>query len=450
MKRFKIANPIGVVILLFLTFAISSCRKDEKQIETTNKVSDITQTDVITSWNSTLEVIEQAYGAYRPCPVTTLGGYLGLANYELCVQGMPDYRSIADNYPGLILPKLDNNQQINWPLAINASSAYMFGKFFPNDLQKINATENQLYAKYSQGISSEVINASVNWGKSVSEAVYNYSKSDLVTFEGHLNLTPAYNVIQGDGYWIPTFPDYSPGKFPQWGKGRTFAISAADKIIPAPIPYSTNPKSKYYAQALETYNFVISGTEEDKWIAEFWSDDIGGLTFSPPVRWFAIATQVYNNSNCNLEKALITNAKIGLALSDAAVACWDNKYKYQVERPITYIRKNIDQNWITFLTKDGATPNFPAYPSGHATFGAAAAEVLTYEFGHDFAMTDRCHEGRTEFRSTPRAFPSFYKMAEETAISRLPLGVHFRMDADSGLDLGYRVGRKVNALPFGK
>ena len=34
-------------------------------------------------------------------------------------------------------------------------------------------------------------------------------------------------------------------------------------------------------------------------------------------------------------------------------------------------------------------------------------------------------------------------MAYENAESRIPLGVHFRMDAKESLKLGYRIGRKV-------
>ena len=108
-------------------------------------------------------------------------------------------------------------------------------------------------------------------------------------------------------------------------------------------------------------------------------------------------------------------------------------------------------DWNTLMCPaDGNfyTPNFPAYPSGHATFSAASAEILTDLFGFDHPMTDRCHEGRVEFLSTPRSFGSFYEMAEENAYSRIPLGVHFRMDAEAGLDLGYRIGKKVNRLPW--
>jgi hypothetical protein len=43
--------------------------------------------------------------------------------------------------------------------------------------------------------------------------------------------------------------------------------------------------------------------------------------------------------------------------------------------------------------------------------GAAGAEALASIFGYSYAMTDRCHEKRTEFEGTPRSFPSFEEMA---------------------------------------
>ena len=65
-------------------------------------------------------------------------------------------------------------------------------------------------------------------------------------------------------------------------------------------------------------------------------------------------------------------------------------------------------------------------------------------------MTDNCHKDRTDFIGTPRTFSSFYEMAAENAYSRLPIGVHFRMDAEAATDLGYKIGRKVNDLPWKK
>ena len=449
MKGFSLLG-LRSCLLVFLVFSFYSCRKDGAALLPSNQLALIYDTSVITEWNSTLETIEQAYGAYRPCPITTTVAYLGLANYELCVPGMPEYRSIAGNYLGLDIPKSSDKQLIYWRLAINACSATMLSKFFPKDIQKILETETKLFNQYSANLPDDLVKASIKRGREVAEAVFDFSKSDLFTFEGNLNTSPIYNVLQGDGYWKPTAPDFLPGKFPQWGKGRTFAAKNTDKTIDAPIAFSTDPNSAYYKQMLEVYQYSKNKTFDQKWIAEFWSDDIAGLSFSPPVRWFAIATQVYNASNCTLQKALVTNTKIGLALNDAAVACWDNKYKYQTERPITFIRKYIDPTWLSALTKDGITPNFPGYPSGHASFSGAAAEVLSYEFGTDFALIDRCHAGRTEFVSIPRPYTSFFQMAEENALSRIYLGVHVKMDADAGLDLGYKLGKSINSLPFGK
>jgi membrane-associated phospholipid phosphatase len=94
------------------------------------------------------------------------------------------------------------------------------------------------------------------------------------------------------------------------------------------------------------------------------------------------------------------------------------------------------------------TPPFPAYPSGHAAFGAAAVEVMVDFVGDNYYLVDRCHENRGEFDGRPRAFNSFYAMAEENAYSRIPLGVHVQADLDAGLALGYQIGRKVNQLPW--
>ena len=65
-------------------------------------------------------------------------------------------------------------------------------------------------------------------------------------------------------------------------------------------------------------------------------------------------------------------------------------------------------------------------------------------------MTDRCHESRTEFEGVPRTFGDFYEMANENAWSRVPLGVHFRMDSEEGVRYGKTIGDKVNELPWKK
>ena len=118
---------------------------------------------------------------------------------------------------------------------------------------------------------------------------------------------------------------------------------------------------------------------------------------------------------------------------------WKGKYDYNIERPETYICQRINPDWKSLHD----TPSFPTYPSGHAAFGAAAAEVLTDALGKKFELTDRTHDKRPEFASTPRCYTSFAEMAQENAASRVLLGVHYRMDCVEGLRLGKIIGQKM-------
>ena len=67
------------------------------------------------------------------------------------------------------------------------------------------------------------------------------------------------------------------------------------------------------------------------------------------------------------------------------------------------------------------TPNFPAYSSGHSTFSAAAAEVLSYIFPNEATY---CRD-----------------WAREAADSRIYGGIHYRFDADNGIDQGKKVAQ---------
>ena len=181
-------------------------------------------------------------------------------------------------------------------------------------------------------------------------------------------------------------------------------------------------------------------------IAEFWSDDRVGWTFSPPGRMFAIADQIVDKENFNLETTCLLYAQLGLAENEAAVNAWYNKYKYNVERPVTYINRVFDPNFkIPWL---GFTPPFPAYPSGHATFAFAGVGILEAFVGSSYPFTDYCHQQRTDFLGAPRSYNSLRDLANENAFSRLPLGVHYRMDYDSGNFCGILSARKVLQLPW--
>src|SRR5205823_7435928 len=99
-------------------------------------------------------------------------------------------------------------------------------------------------------------------------------------------------------------------------------------------------------------------------------------------------------------------ALVNVALADGGIACWESKYYFRFWRPITGVRESDpgtgptgagDGNLLTLgdpnfsplgapasnLRGPNFTPPFPAYPSGHATFGGAVFQMLRHVFGTD-------------------------------------------------------------------
>jgi PAP2 superfamily len=451
---------VWLVIALFISGCVNTVPSDT--VEQKN-VADFAPT-VALKWNEQYLDLERNTDGYRPPISARTLGYIGLATYESVVNGMPTYKSIASRYAGLSIPVAVIDEVYDWPTVLNSCYATSMKNYFPTapaaQLFNLYSLENVFNNEFKSKIPEDVFNRSVDYGKRVADAVYEYSKTDAVGHEAFKNPTDK-NYPDGTvpGQWRRTAPDFSNPLLPNWGTVRTWSITEDEKKIPVPIPYSESTNSRYYVQAKEIQNLVNdikAGKEyEQNWIGIFWSDDCPKVTFTPAGRWIAIANQVVKDHAGNLEKALMTYVKVGMALSDAGVAAWHEKYRYKIERPVTYIQNVLgDKDWKTNMCPTGngvyVTPPFPAYPSGHATFGGAAAEVLTAEYGAGLGMTDRCHEGRTDFIGTPRSFDNFYQMAEENGYSRIPIGVHWRMDADEGVKLGYRIARKVNRLPWKK
>jgi PAP2 superfamily len=445
-----------VLFFVFVTgFTACTAPPVEEPVVKTAKLAKDYDSKVARDWQNMLTEVERYAEVYRPCPAARMMGYTGLAVYEAAVSQMPEYQSIATRYAGLAIPVIEPNKEYHLPTVINNVYATLFKKFFANvrmsDLFKIAALESTLNTQYLNTLDIDVFNRSKAYGISVANAIWDFSVTDKEGHDKYLDPRPtSYTPPTGLGKWSgPTRPMY-----PYWGKVRTLAIGESDRLARAPLPYSEDKTSAYYAQGLEVYAATTPQTFENQWIAEFWSDDIVGFTFSPAVRVWAIATQVEEQQNSNLETAILAAVKSGIGVNDASVACWYSKYYYNVERPVTYINKFINPNWnVASLTSTGflqSTPAFPAYPSGHSTMGAAGFAGLAQVFGENVTLTDRCHENRTDFNGKPRTYNTFSEMVNEDAISRIYLGVHWRMDCEEGVRLGYQVARKVSALPFKK
>ena len=399
--------------------------------------------DTATAWfDLQLTLVEQTAG-YSPPVASRAFAYSGITLYEAVVYGMPGYTSLAgkvDDLPALPEPIPDASYY--WPAAANAALATITRQLFPtasaDNLAAIDALEAQLAASYTTYVPTSTIDRSAQYGDELASAIFVWSMTDGGD-QGYLHNFPmSYVAPVGPGMWVPTPPMYQPALQPTWGMNRPFVLSAAsDCPAPAPPAYSTDPSSTFFMQAKEVYSTSVMLTADEEQIAQFWSD-AAGMTATPAGHWVAITTQVLRDKHASLDVAAVTYAKLGMAVADAFIANWAIKYKYNVIRPISYVRSEIDGSWTPLL----GTPPFPEYPSGHSTQSAAAAQVLTDVFG----MTSFTDPGYTTAGFAPRSFDSFFAAADEAAISRMYGGIHYRAAIENGLDQGRCVGMKVSAL----
>lgn len=453
-----------------------------KEVEVPQARATVDQFDnsTVLRWNKVFLSLDRYAVGYRPGPVPHALGYMGFSAYEAVVPGMPGYNSLANQFTELEIPKYDESLEYYWPAVINESYAYLMRRFFfhmeatyGNLYDQIEQNRIQLHDLYAAETTPEILKRSEERGREVAQAVYAWEEKDLAAHNAFLNPQPPYNAPHGPGLWEPTVPDFVSALFPFWGQVRTFALSETEQLARKPIPYSENPQSLFYAQAMETYSRVKNIKEngpdafQERWLAEFWSDDILGLTFSPPARLVAVADQLVEKEELNLEETVELYAKLGMSLNDISVGIWQSKYVYNVERPVSYIRRVVSQqypdaaNFTTCLNNpvnglQGITPAFPAYPSGHSGFAGAGGKILSsfFEFNSKhpgtYSFVDNCHNNRSEFLGIPRSLPSLRTMAEEDAYSRIPLGVHFRMDCDEGIRMGEVAAQRVLELPWKK
>ncbi len=450
--------PLACLLVVF-----ASC----SDIEETYEVLPVTlspaqeSNKIVWEWKELYLSIEKNIPAFRPAPTCRAMAYIHMGAYEAVVPAMQKYRSLSNVIEGFQPPVLKyDHSKINWPIALNAYYARVHRFFFFNanseqifQIQRLEAEQLDLL---SENVAEGIVETSIEWGQDVANSIIAYAETDTEgAAQSRIAIPGDYFPPVGEGLWKPTLPDLTNAMFPYWGRVRTFAAKHSDLLsIPPIYAYSTDPESNYYKDHLEVAHTVNNMTEENHWIAEFWSDDITGLTFSPPARIFAIGNQVISKEKYNLEETLQLYCKLGIAINDAAVAAWKSKYTYNIERPETYIRKYIDPDFKPILGeaigRPGITPAFPGYPSGHSTFAGVGLRIFEHFFGENYEITDLCHYGRNEFRGYPRTFTSWKQMMEENAYSRIPLGVHIRMDCYEGLRLGNVVAVKALSLDLAK
>lgn len=289
---------------------------------------------------------------------------------------------------------------------------------------------------------------------------------------------------------------------PFYGAGsKCFAVTARHSLLPPPALGSPEydkavkqVRGKGIAPELmgtlpTTYT---KRTVDETLVGLYWAYDGPRELGTPPRLYNQIVREVAAAKGNSVDDNARLFAFVNAAMGDAGILAWEQKYVHDFWRPVLGIREhdgsmgptattpthNIDNDcdptWLPLSSPASNssdrnfTPPFPAYPSGHATFGAAAFHIVRLFYGvaagnraadtvyagpfvsDELNGVTRDNNGVVR-PSHARAFPrGLWQMIEENGFSRIWLGVHWSFDAFA-LDAAGKpdLTRNIGGVPLG-
>ncbi|MEO6347456.1 MAG: vanadium-dependent haloperoxidase [Aquaticitalea sp.] len=431
MKFFK------VIVALVL---LSSCKKSEPIVITADEYS-----------NAIDKVVDiMVHDIFSPPVASRIFAYPNIAAYEIIAMQNPKYNSLSGQIAELTpIPKPKNPEQINFQLAaliahMDLSRQLVFSE------DRITSYRDSLY-KIWQDKNPEIFKNSKDYALEVNKHIGEWMNGD------HYKQTRTmskFNINSEDvSRWEPTPPSYLDGLEPHWMNIRTFVMDSSSQFKPIPPPkFSMEEGSDFHKELMEVYDttnkMIEEGdTAEEVQMAKFWDCNPyvtvtrGHLMFAtkkitPGAHWIGITKIACKKTNMSFDDTVYAYTKTSIALFEAFISCWDEKYRSNLVRPETLINKFMNDNWKPLLQ----TPPFPEYSSGHSVASGAGSTVLTSIFGKNFQFDDDTEQ---KFGLPIRNFKSFDQASEEAAISRMYGGIHYRAAIEQGLKQGREVGAFV-------
>ena len=383
------------------------------------------------------------YDIFSPPVASRVYLYPSVAAYEIMAYFNSDnFNSLKDQVNELQDIPIPENPNIDSNLAA-IFSFNQVGKALIFSEKKMEIFETNFNNKLKDfGVPSRVINASKEYADKVSKSILDWASKDMYS---QTRTFPKYSILEGDRFWKPTPPDYMDGIEPHWPKIRTMVLDSSNQFPPKdPIPFDLKKGSSFHKQLMEVYEVTNSLTEEQTNIAKFWdcnpyvSHHKGHAMFAtkkitPGGHWIGITAVATRKAKSSFEDTINAYVNVSIALFDAFISCWDEKWETLVVRPETLINQYYDEEWLPLLQ----TPPFPEYTSGHSVISRAAALTLTDLFGENFDFVDTTE---VSYGLPSRSYKSFINASEEAAISRLYGGIHYMMAITEGVAQGQNVG----------
>ena len=388
------------------------------------------------------------YDVFTPPVASRIYVYSSLASYEAIRFANPGTESIAERLKGFgKIPQPLTGKNYNYTLAATKAFFTVVRNVKVFSVDSIKNYEESVYTKFKDQLDEATFTRSVNFGDTIAKVILSRAKTD-----GYLQSRgkPKYLGTDAPGKWRPTPPDYLDGVEWCWNTMQPMLLDSASQFMPVRPPvYSSDTNSIFMKEVKEVYSIGKNLTEEQKLIAKYWDDNpfviehsghmmFGNKKITPGGHWMGIAAIAAKETKADAVKTAKGYALTSIALYDAFISCWDEKYRSSVVRPVTVINELIDKTWVPNLQ----TPPFPEYSSGHSTITASAAVVLAKLYGDKFSFLDTSD---LRYIGMQRYFNSFQEAASEASISRVYGGIHYRNGVNAGAEGGKKVGANIVA-----
>jgi hypothetical protein len=380
--------------------------------------------NVVTDWNSMASAIIVASGGKSPGASAVWFTYSSLAVYDavnaITGQYQPFYYRIAG--PG----------DASTDAAAAAAAHYVLVYYFP-------AQQAALDSKLSASLAAITANSSrkdagVAVGEAAAMAVINAHIGD------GLQANVPYLPGSGPGAWIPTPPGFAAAVTPWLGQMRPFTMRAASDFLPDAPPSlgSETWKRDYNLTRLYGGSSSTTRSAAETEIGLFWTEHTG----QQYARMFNSLADNYRLSTADSARLM---AMLWTGYADAAIACFNAKYRYGFWRPVTAIAAGggnseltADSAWLPL----GTTPAHPEYPAAHACITGAVAPLIASFFGTTRVHVTVDSKAFTDGLHT-HTFEDTRDLIDEVFWARIYAGFHYHHSLEVGRQLGETVAREL-------
>jgi hypothetical protein len=435
LNKFKTGKAVAFSVMLLCTSATTIFAQQKEQV--------LHQLNTLLV-NTVMEDL------FTPPVASRIYAYPNIAFYECIRNDDAALPSLAGKLNGLKnIPAEQKNSPVDHFIAASVSFSYVAQALVGSEY-KIENWRTSFTDSMTKITDATLLKASVEYGHQVADTIIAWTKRD-----NYLKSRGLYRYVISNkpGDWQPTPLDYAQGLEPHWNTIRPFTLNKASQFSPKQkLVFSTAKTSMFYKTMMEVYGIVKNLDTVQKATALYWDDNpnvssnIGHLNYfihkiSPGGHWVMIAKQACDLKGISVTKSAQVYALTTIAIFDAFISCWDEKYRTNLIRPITIINRMVDENWVPFIQ----TPPFPEFTSGHSVTSNAAATILTVLLGDNFAFTDKTE---IPFGNSSRSFNSFYEASLQSSTSRVYGGIHYPETARISVLQGKAIGKNVLQLLY--